>query len=116
MYDLSKAFDSVSHDILLHKFTKLVIDNFWFKNYLCTKTQPLRMGNDMSSALQTHYGNPKGSVLGPILFTTYVNDFSEGIKDYVLIQYADDTQYLETDTINSLLQRVHNTEQTRNIK
>ncbi len=93
--DLSKAFESVSHDILLKKCTKLGTDNFWFKNCLWNRTQSVRMLYDMSSALQVHYGVPQGSVLGPILFNIYVNDLSEEIKDCFLIQYADDTQYLK---------------------
>ncbi len=66
----------------------------------------------MSSALQVHYGVPQGSVLRPILFDIYVNDHSDEIKDCFLIQYADDTQYLPTGTIDNLLQLIHNTEQT----
>ncbi len=68
--------------------------------------------NGMSSALQVHYGVPQGSVLGPILFIIYVNDLSGVIKDWFLIKYADDTQYLQSGTIDSLPQIIHNTEQT----
>ncbi len=70
------------------------------------------MWNDMPSALKVHYGVPQESVLGPILFNIYVNDFSDEIKDCFLIQYADDTQYLQTGTADSLPQLIHNTEQT----
>ncbi len=67
----------------------------------------------MSSALPVQYGVPKGSVLRPILFNIYVNDLSEEIKGCFLIQYADDTtQYIQTGTIDSLPQLVHDTEQT----
>ncbi len=111
--DLSKPFDSVSHDSLLKKCTKLWIDNFWLKNYLCNRTQYVGMGNDMSSALQVHYWVPQGSVLEPIvLINIYVNDLSNEVKDCFLIQYADDTQCLQTGTIDSLPQLIHNTKQT----
>ncbi len=66
----------------------------------------------MSSALPVHYGVPQVSVSRPILFNIYVNDLSEEIKNCFLIQYADDTQYLQTGTIDNLPQLIHDTEQT----
>ncbi len=67
------------------------------------------MGNDISSSLQVPYGVPQVPVLGPIFFNMYVNDLSEEIRDCFLIQYADDTQYLQTGTIDSLPQLIHDT-------
>ncbi len=52
------------------------------------------------------------NVLGLILFKIYVNDLSEEVKDCVLIHYADDTQYLQIGTTDSLPQLIQNTEQT----
>ncbi len=70
------------------------------------------MRNDMSSTLQVHYGVLQRSVLGLILFNIYVNNLSEEIKDCFLIQYADNTQYLQTGTIGRLPQLIYSTEQT----
>ncbi len=70
------------------------------------------MGNDMSFVIQVHYGVPQASVLGPILFNKYVNDLSEEMKDCFLIQYADDTQFLQTGTNDNLPQLIHSTEET----
>ncbi len=95
------------------KCTKIGTDNFWFKDYLCNRTQTMRIGNGMSSALPVHYGVPQGSVLGSILFNIYVNDLPHEIQDCFLIQYADDTQFLQTGTIDSLPQLIHDAEQTK---
>ncbi len=100
--DLSKAFDSVSHPILLDKLLKLNIDPFWFNDYLKDRTQSVRFGNTISSKKCVKYGVPQGSILGPFLFNIYVNDISDNIKDCIIVQYADDTQLLHTGNINNL--------------
>ena len=48
--DLSKAFDSVSHRILLHKLDKVNVDSFWFDDYLANREQSVKIGNHMSSS------------------------------------------------------------------
>ena len=64
--DLSKAFDSVSHSILLEKMKKLGIDEFWFKDYLSNRTQAVRLNSTLSSKQNIEFGVPQGSVLGPL--------------------------------------------------
>ncbi len=65
--DLSKAFDSVSHPILLDKLLKLNIDPFRFNDYLKDRTQSVRFNNTISSKKCVTYGVPQGSVIGPFL-------------------------------------------------
>ena len=92
--DLSKAFDSVSHRILLHKLDSVNVDKFWFEDYLANRKQSVKIGNYMSNSLPVEYGVPQGSILGPILFLIYVNDMREINFQCTMVQYADDCQFL----------------------
>ncbi len=115
--DLSKAFDSVSHNILLRKCAKLNVDSFWFSSYTENRTQSVRMNKIISEEVRVGYGVPQGSILGPILFSIYVNDLAEKINACSLIQYADDTQFLQSDTIDNINNLILNTEDTlRDVK
>ncbi len=66
--DLSKAFDSVNHDILISKLNKLGNDNFWFSNYLYKRSQSVRIKNYFSDRSEILYGVPQGSVLALFYF------------------------------------------------
>ena len=110
--DLSKAFDSVSHDILLRKCNQLGIDKYWFESYLNMRTQSVRIGKNVSSPLHNYFGVPQGSILGPILFNIYVNDLSDKIKECFLVQYADDTQFILTGNTDNLPDLIHRAEMT----
>ncbi len=110
--DLSKAFHSVSHSILLSKCTHLNIDSFWFKDYVSNITQSDRLNNTVSSLQNIACGVSQGSAVGPILFNIYVNDIADYITDCLLVQYADDTQFLHTSTIDNLNLLIRNNEST----
>ena len=102
--------NSVCHKILLHKCSKLNIDSFWFQDYLSNRTQSVRINKTVSKTATLSYGVPQGSILGPILFTIYVNDMSKEVSNCVLVQYADDTQLLHTGTIDDVNTLIKNTE------
>ena len=101
LLDLSKAFDSVNHNILINKCIKLNIDPTWFKEYLSNRKQSVRLKNVLSTPRKVSFGVPQGSILGPILFSIYVNDLAESITECLVIQYADDTQVLITGDSNN---------------
>ena len=95
----SKAFDSVSHEVLLTKCLNVKTDSFCFQNYLSNRTQSVRINNSMSDSSRISYGVPQGSVLGSVLLTVYVNDFWCYSSNYQIIQYADDIQFIHSGYI-----------------
>ena len=110
--DLSKAFDSVNHKILLKKLIDHHIDTFWFEDYLSYRTQSVRIGKTISSKLNVPFGVPQGSILGPILFLIFVNDMKNVTTNCLLVQYADDSQFIHTGTTNNLQELIRSAENT----
>ena len=92
--DLRKAFDTVNHKFLLDKLYLLGVrgTNFmWLENYLQDRTQCTLANNIISAELDIKCGMSQGSVLGPLLFLTYVNDMQNILVNSKHYLYADDT-------------------------
>lgn len=97
--DLSKAFDTVDHDILVKKLISAGVRGValeWFKSYLCNRKQFVQMGNDRSGLLDVKCGIAQGSALGPLLFLLFVNDMDGCIEYGDLKLFADDTNIFYT--------------------
>ena len=91
--DFSKAFDKVSHSLLVHKLHHYGITgktNAWIKNFLNNRSQSVVVESETSSEIPVESGVPQGSVLGPSLFLFYINDMPANIKGTVRL-FADDT-------------------------
>ena len=95
--DLQKAFDTVNHDILLHKLDHYGIrglPNKWFQSFLSGRSQYTSIKDKSSNKLPTTHGVPQGSVLGPLLFILYINDLNKAIIHSYVHHFADDTNLL----------------------
>ena len=102
--DLSKAFDSLRHNILLDKIKHLGITGLAYKllqSYLLNRQQYVAFKNCRSDLNFINNGVPQGSILGPMLFLIYINDFPNVSKLFNFIMYADDTSlfFLKEDFI-----------------
>jgi endonuclease/exonuclease/phosphatase (EEP) superfamily protein YafD len=95
--DLSKAFDSISHTLLLHKLTKLGVGEGilkWTKSYLMNRKQRTKFKSFISKEETIVSGIPQGSIIGPLLFICFTNDLADEFKDCKMVAYADDTQLI----------------------
>ena len=95
--DLSKAFDTLNHTILLSKLEHLGVRGTalsWFGNYLTNRAQFTEINSQKSSLKSISCGVPQGSILGPLLFLIYMNDIVKVSNDCDFIIFADDTNLL----------------------
>ncbi len=84
--------------------------NFVLTHSVSKITSPIEVNLPDSTITSTKFhvthGVPQGSIFGPILFSIFVNDIFEYVNDCVLIQYADDTQFIHSGNINNLDQLI----------
>ena len=92
--DLSKAFDTIYHSLLFKTLEIYVFwgnELHWISGYLSDRSQCVSIGGLLSKKEAIFCGVPQGSVLGPLLFTLYINDLVNVSTILKLIMFADDT-------------------------
>ncbi|KAF2350007.1 Reverse transcriptase domain [Trinorchestia longiramus] len=110
LLDLSKAFGSVEHKRLLQKIPDLGIATRWFQSYLANRSHAVKLENTISSPLQNDFGVPQGSILGPLLFSIFINDFPSMPSKIRISMYTDDVQIAMTSAPAKLSQTKSNAE------
>jgi hypothetical protein len=109
-FDLKKAFDVCSHEILLMKLGKMGISGTalnWFKSYLTDRSQVVDINGHHSRSRKIKISVLQGSILGPILFLCFINDLHT-VTSLLTLMYADDTFSLDShDNLNTLVNIVN---------
>ena len=105
--DFRKAFDTVPHLRLLEKLKAYGIVgkvHMWIKSFLSGRTQRVRINEAMSTRTDVLSGIPQGSILGPILFTIFINDLPDAVQSNCKI-FADDTKLYDKSANYKKLQK-----------
>jgi len=104
--DLAKAFDILNHLIFLGKLEGYGVTGTslkWFESYFSNRYQQVSTDGTLSAPGPIFIGVPRGSILDPLLFLTYIDDLPDCIRNYHVHMYADDTVlYIDSSTPNGI--------------
>ena len=104
--DYAKAFDSVPHKRLMKQVESFGIQGEalkWIEAFLSNRRQQVRANGELSAFKPVLSGVPQGSILGPVLFTLYVNDIPAELETLISL-YADDTKIYSAITSASSIE------------
>lgn len=111
--DFRRAFETIDRYTLLKKMERLGMRDLvlsWFSSYLLNRKQKVRFKNGVSDLINTTYGVPQGTVLGPLLFLLYINDIVNVINGSKIELFADDTMLYVTGNDLSHMKRTINSD------
>ena len=104
--DLTKAFDTISHSIMLSKLSRYGASNMelqWLTDYLFLRKQIVHFNGVLSEPNPINTGVPRGSILGPLLFRIFFNDVHSPLCHCKILNYADDTViFTSSNDINAI--------------
>ena len=109
LLDMSKAFDSIDQEILLAKLKDVGTSTSatkWFRSYLTSRYQVVRILTAVSERLQVVSDVPQGSILGTLLFSVYVNNLPVAPQHCSAQCYVDDTKLLMSFRLQDQLSAV----------
>ena len=112
LLDLSAAFDTIDHQILLtrlqHSFGISGSALSWYSSHLCNITHAVTINSLQSEHTTLHYGVPRGSVLGPVLFILYTQPLFNLISKHAVNHhaFADDNQLYKISTLDAIHQSI----------
>lgn len=92
--DLKRAFETINRKLLISKLKEIGLRNNvlkWFESYLSNRSQRVKYKFAISDQLQVEHGVPQGTILGPLLFSLYINDIAKNVQDCKISLFADDT-------------------------